>query len=172
MLEMRISCKFLPETFDQLERFIAPINYSPMNNNPNAIEVKNKRYKIIQEAKRQWLNVTLHAYEIKIQEYEQQFQDELVQLESYLSNNKNNGVYDSTLFSNIKEYITCYTDKLQQSIHQKMSSFRVVLLQHRHRSLKTKKYIGVSPEPYLDCVSNPFNTLQWNQLSLGKVFLL
>ncbi|CAF1491817.1 unnamed protein product [Rotaria sp. Silwood1] len=27
--------------------------------------------------------------------------------------------------------------------------------------------IGVSPEPYIDLIVNPFNTLQWNQLSPG-----
>ncbi|CAF2121989.1 unnamed protein product [Rotaria magnacalcarata] len=56
MLETRIHCKFLLQNFDQLEDFISSIDYLPLNNNQKAIEMKNKRYKIIQEAKRQWLN--------------------------------------------------------------------------------------------------------------------
>jgi hypothetical protein len=31
--------------------------------------------------------------------------------------------------------------------------------------------IGVCPEPYLDLISNPFNTLEWHYLSLGQIFL-
>jgi hypothetical protein len=50
------------------------------------------------------------------------------------------------------------------------SSFRRVLLQNRQRSASTKNTIGVSPEPYLDLISNPFDRRQWNQLSLGNTF--
>ena len=35
-----------------------------------------------------------------------------------------------------------------------------------------KNMIGVSPEPYLDHISNPFNKRQWNYLSLGKTNFL
>ncbi|CAF4683044.1 unnamed protein product, partial [Rotaria magnacalcarata] len=52
MLEIRIHCKFLPQNFDHLEDFISRTDYSPLNNNQKAIEIKNKHYKIIQEAKR------------------------------------------------------------------------------------------------------------------------
>ena len=31
MLEMRVLYKFLPKNFDQLEEFIAPMIYSPLN---------------------------------------------------------------------------------------------------------------------------------------------
>ncbi|CAF1421818.1 unnamed protein product, partial [Rotaria magnacalcarata] len=69
MLEMRVLCKFLPKNFDQLEKFIAPMIYSPLNNDQKTIEVRNKRYKTIQEAKRICLNVFLNSYEIQLQEY-------------------------------------------------------------------------------------------------------
>ncbi|CAF2139725.1 unnamed protein product [Rotaria magnacalcarata] len=144
MLRMRILDKFLPEHFDDLEHFIAPNIYSPVISNTIAIQFKNKRYKIIQEAKRSWLNIILHAYEIKIQEYDRQYQYELIQLKSQLLNSMTlNG----------------------ESI---VSSYRKILLQNRQRSLSsTKSIIGVCPEPYLDLMSNPFNTNEWNHLSLG-----
>ncbi|CAF3653103.1 unnamed protein product, partial [Rotaria socialis] len=66
MLEIRIHCKFLPPNFDHLENFISSIDYLPLNNNTKIIEIKNKRFKIIQETKRQWLNYFLSIYEIKI----------------------------------------------------------------------------------------------------------
>ncbi|CAF2158127.1 unnamed protein product [Rotaria magnacalcarata] len=89
MLEMRVLCKFLPKNFDQLERFITTMIYSPLNNDQKMIEVRNKRYKTIQEAKRIWLNVFLNAYEVQLQEYDQQYENEFLQLQSHLLNNTN-----------------------------------------------------------------------------------
>ncbi|CAF5196910.1 unnamed protein product, partial [Rotaria magnacalcarata] len=149
MLEIRIHCKFLPPNFDHLENFISSIDYLPLNNNTKIIEIKNKRYKMIQETKRQWLNYFLNIYEIKIQEYEQQYQNEFIQLESLLSNNN-----DKTMLNNIKEYINNRINRLKKDIYDKMASFRRIILQNRQRSSSTKNVIGVSPEPYLDLISN------------------
>ncbi len=52
----------------------------------------------------------------------------------------------------------------------KISSSQGILLQNCQRSSSAKNMIDVSPEPYLDLIDNPFNTLEWNQLSLGKIF--
>ncbi|CAF5175679.1 unnamed protein product, partial [Rotaria magnacalcarata] len=52
-----------------------------------------------------------------------------------------------------------------------MASFRRIILQNRQRSSSTKNVIGVSPEPYLDLISNPFNKRQWNYLSLGPSYI-
>ncbi|CAM4833933.1 unnamed protein product [Rotaria magnacalcarata] len=71
-------CKFLPKNFDQLEEFIAPMIYSPLNNDEKIIEVRNKRYKTIQEAKRIWLNLFLNSYEVQLQEYDQQYENEFL----------------------------------------------------------------------------------------------
>ncbi|CAF5171411.1 unnamed protein product, partial [Rotaria magnacalcarata] len=166
MLEIRIYCKFLPLNFDQLENFISPTNYLPLNNNQKAIEMKNKHYKIIQEAKRQWLNYFLNIYEIKIQEYEQQYQNEFIKLRSLFSNNN-----DITMLNNIKEHINNRINRLKKDIYDKMASFRKIILQNRQRSSSTKNVIGVSPEPYLDLISNPFNKRQWNYLSFGPSYI-
>jgi hypothetical protein len=87
MLQVRILCKFLPQNFDHLENFLSPLTYLPLNNNQKCIAIKNKRYKIIQEGKRVWLNYFLNTYEIKIYEYEQQYQCEYIKLETQLLNN-------------------------------------------------------------------------------------
>ncbi|CAF2143501.1 unnamed protein product [Rotaria magnacalcarata] len=166
MLEIRIHCKFLPPNFDHLENFISSIDYLPLNNNTKIIEIKNKRYKMIQETKRQWLNYFLNIHEIKIQEYEQQYQNEFIQLESLLSNNN-----DKTMLNNIKEYINNRIQRLKRDIFDKMAPFRRIILQNRQRSSSTKNVIGVSPEPYLDLISNPFNKRQWNYLSLGPSYI-
>ncbi|CAF5027400.1 unnamed protein product, partial [Rotaria socialis] len=124
---------------------------------------------IIQETKRQWLNYFLNIYEIKIQEYEEQYQNEFIKLESLFSDN-NNITNDTTTLNNIKEYINNRIIKFKKNIHDEMASFRKIILQNRQRSSSTKKIIvGVSPEPYLDLISNPFDKRQWNYLSLGKI---
>ena len=76
-----------------------------------------------------------------------------------------------SIFNKIKEYIIYRTNRLKQDISTKVSSSRGILLQNRRRSSLAKNAIGVSPESYLDLIDNPFNKLQWNQLTLGTVFL-
>ncbi|CAF3621044.1 unnamed protein product [Rotaria socialis] len=164
--ETRIYCKFLPQNFDHLENFISPIDYLPLNNDTKIIEIKNKRHKIIQEAKRQWLNYSLNIYEIKIQEYEQQYQNAFIKLRSLFSDNN-----ATTMLNNIKEYINNRINRLKKDIYDKMASFRRMILQNRQRSSSTKNVIGVSSEPYLDLISNPFNKRQWNYLSFGPSYI-
>jgi hypothetical protein len=55
---------------------------------------------------------------------------------------------------------------LSKQAFQKMSP----VLKNRAISINTN-IIGVSPEPYLDLISNPFNALEWHHLSLGKILL-
>ena len=156
-----------------MEKFIAPITYVPLNNDRKTIEVKNKRYKIIQEGKRIWLNFTFHAYEIRIKEYEMLYQINLTKLETKLLNNTTTTTTITTngfsLFDHIKEYLNYRTNKLIKDIYIEMSSYRRIILRNHQRSSSTKMTIGVSPEPYLDLISNPFNARQWNSLSLGKI---
>jgi hypothetical protein len=162
-----------------LETFIAPITYVPLNNDRKAIEMKNKRYKVIQEAKRIWLNFTLHVYEIRIKGYETQYQMDLTKLETKLLNNTTTTTNTTTtittngfsLFDHIKEHLNYRTNNLIKDIYIKMSSYRRIILQNHQRSSTTKMTIGVSPEPYIDLMINPFNACAWNHLSLGNVFL-
>ncbi|CAF4170344.1 unnamed protein product, partial [Rotaria magnacalcarata] len=123
-----------------------PITYSPLNNNQKAVQVKNKRYKIIQEAKRSWLNIFFNACEIKIQAYDSQYQNTFLQLESQsiVTNNFN----DSSISNQIKEYLIYRTNKLKQDIYKKVAKSRAIVLQIRQHSSSSRKQkiIGVSPE--------------------------
>ncbi|CAF3813930.1 unnamed protein product [Rotaria sordida] len=170
MLQMRILFKFLPQNFDHLEKFIGSIHYLSLDNTQNGIEIKNKRYKLIQEAKRTWLNTFFNVYEYKLQKCEQQYQNEMKQLETQLSDINITKDGESVL-NKIKEYISTRTNRIKQEIDDQMSSARGLLLQKRHQSSSAKHMIGVSPEPYLDLIENPFNRLQWNQLSLGPSYI-
>jgi len=167
MLEIRILNNFLPQNFDQLETVLRCINYSPLNNDQKSIQIKNKRYKIIQETKRTWLNIFLNIYEHQLQKYEHLYEYEFKQLETQLSNSIT--IDGISLLNKMKEYIAYRTKRLKQDITEKISSSRGIQLQNRQRSKTTQNMIGVSPEPYLDLLNNPFNTLQWNQLILGMM---
>jgi hypothetical protein len=74
MLEQRIICKFLPSNLNDLETFIEPIHFTPLNNNPLSIRLNNKRHEMMQETKRLCLNVSIDTYETKIKEYHEQYQ--------------------------------------------------------------------------------------------------
>ncbi|CAF4038986.1 unnamed protein product [Adineta steineri] len=166
MLEVRILCQFLPENFNLLQNFISPFDSVSLNNEQKSIQLKNERIKIIKEAKRKWLHLYLWAHETKLQEYDLQYQEVLKQLETILSNNNINtdGV---NLFNNINQYMSYRTNRMKQDITNKIPSFRGKLLRNRQRSSLTKNMISVSPEPYLDLVSNPFTPPEWHHLMLG-----
>ncbi|CAF1330250.1 unnamed protein product, partial [Rotaria sordida] len=55
-LVARVSIDFLPRSFDELERLVSFDDYFPLIKDNIAVEFKQNSYKIIQEAKRIWLN--------------------------------------------------------------------------------------------------------------------
>ncbi|CAF1465655.1 unnamed protein product [Rotaria sordida] len=169
ILYMRVLYNFLSPKFDELEQFIAPDIYSPIIQNRIAIQVNNNRMKIIKESKRVWLNIALYAYEVKIQEYDHQYQCKWSELKSLLLNDK---TIDGDLILNpLNEYMTSQTTKLKSDIQDNVASYRHILLQNRQRSVSSKNTIRISPEPYLDLLENPFNEREWNHLCLGPSFI-
>ncbi|CAF4358858.1 unnamed protein product, partial [Rotaria magnacalcarata] len=139
------------DDISEKQRLTTVSTTSPMNNQENEyinrlITIREKQAEIwkeqliiIQEAKYQWLNYFLNIYEVKIQEYEQQYQNEFIQLESLFSNNN-----DKTMLNNIKEHINNRINRLKKDIYDKMASFRKIILQNRQRSSSTKNVIGPS----------------------------
>lgn len=161
-LEMQVSCKFLPIEFYQLQQFLAPFSYVPMQKGATETEFKNRHYKSIQERKRVWLDIALHIHEIRLQAYERQFQDHYQRLDVSFS-----AAHASTM-NKLDEYVMIQTRRWKQEVYDRMFTFRILLLQNRQRSSIGKMTIGVSPEPYLDLDCNPFDKHEWTQLSLGN----
>ncbi|CAF4299908.1 unnamed protein product, partial [Rotaria sordida] len=123
----------------------------------------------IKEAKRIWLNIALRAYEITIQEYDHQYRSICFELKSRLLNDTT--VNGGVIFNHFNEYMTSQKTKLKNDIRNNVASYRYMLLQNRQRSVSSKNTIRVSPEPYLDLLTNPFNENEWNHLSLGPSFI-
>ena len=175
ILKTRILCKFLPTDLDNLEHFIAPHPpdiYSPMISDSKAIQFNHQRSHIIKEAKRNWLNICLNVYEFKMQEFEEQYQSEFKQFKTQLLNGTTNDDDGAVVCNHLKEYLTYETTKLKKDILRQVSLFHTKLRQQYRHSSQTKHTIGVSSEPYLDLISNPFTKTEWNYLSLGKNIFL
>jgi hypothetical protein len=166
-LETRVVCKFLPPHFDQLQRFIVPLSYVPLNDQAKVLQLKQKHDKIIQEAKRSWLALLFAAYETRLQHHDDHYQHVFTQLDSLLLTGTDEA--DGRTRSNqVQQYMTHHTDQLLKAVRQRNMSFRMKVL-HRHQySSVGKRMIGVSPEPFLDLACNPFTANEWNYLSLGK----
>ena len=170
MFETRIHCQFLPKQFDNLEHYLTSNIHLTMVDSPDMIQFKNQRHKIIQEAKRQWLNISLTAYENKIREYQETYQSQLIQLKAQLFDNTiTNG---SSMYNDIKDYLNYQKQKLRNIIYKELFAYRQKLFRDRQRTSTIQNSIGVSPEPYLDLISNPFNFREWKHLSLGKLVFL
>lgn len=117
--------------------------------------------------KRQWLNVSLSLYEMQLQVYDQQCREILIELKSSLITRAN--LQDESLFNQTIEYLTNRTKQLKQKSISRIPALRGKLLRNRQRSSASQNtMIGVSPEPYLDLITNPFDTREWHYLSLGK----
>lgn len=153
LLELRVSCQFLPIEYDQLEEILQFNIYSSLPSDKSHqlkyIQLQNQHFKTIQEAKRQWLNLSMSIYEIKLQTYEQQFQEKLNQ------------------FNQLTEYMTIRTKELKQKIIDQIPIYQGKFIRNRQLATKTRTTVGISPEPYLDLISNPFNKREWHFLSLG-----
>ncbi|CAF5047656.1 unnamed protein product, partial [Rotaria socialis] len=81
MLEQRILRQFLPLNFDQFENITAPDFYSPPIYDRTLVDMQNKRRTILKQGKRTLLNIFYAAYEYKVDEQEEQYQQSLNQFE-------------------------------------------------------------------------------------------
>ena len=170
MFETRIHCQFLPKQFDDLEHYLTSNIHLTMTDSPDMIEFTNQRYKIVQEAKRQWLNITLNVYENQIREYQETYQSQLMQLKAQLLNSTIRN--SSSAYNDIQDYLNYQREKLRNNVYKELFAYRKKLLRDGQRSSTVQHSIGVSPEPYLDLISNPFNLREWKHLSLGKLIVL
>jgi len=169
MFEQRILSKFLPENFDQLQNFITSNFYSPIVNDDSVVKYQLKHIKFLQESKRIWLDIYLRAYILKIRQYDQQYQYELVQLKQRF----NNSTETPSRFQSIETCMTQRRNRLKQEIYLQMKYFHVKLTRRRQYSSKTKQMIGVSPEVILDVHHryHDLNAVEREYLSRSKNYI-
>lgn len=169
-LEQRILCNVLPANFNSLDRLIPCHIYRQLFHDIAAIEHNNQSTRIIQQLKRAWLNTYYKAYEILLQQYEEQYIEHLHKLQLQFQGKYNtNRVY---ALNSIKTYLKERKDRLVQQIHANMPDYRRKLLSDRRHSSKRKKTIPVSPNPVFYLLNNPFNSCERDYLARGKLFFV
>lgn len=167
-LELRVSLQYLPDDFDQLEAFVAPDFYRPLLKNSIAVEFKQKRCKIIQDVKRQWLVSKFdhyhQQYEQADKDYRKILQKLVIDSSTSLFTTGNQNAYQSFM-----AYIKHHTERLQQEFAQeKLPSYRKMLQRlYRRRSQEQKKLVDVSPLVMTDLLRHPFTLKEMAFLSRG-----
>ena len=168
MLKERVFHQFLPLNFDQMEQYITTDDfYRPCISDQTLAEMKTKRRKILQQGKRATLQVYMYAYQFKINDSQQRYQQALNELELTFTYSKLtiNGL---TLFQALQAYMIHRTDRLKQEIHEKLSHYRQIIARHRQRSSMAKKTVGVSPQVTVDVLHHTLNADELDFLSRGK----
>ncbi|CAF3032008.1 unnamed protein product [Rotaria sp. Silwood2] len=133
--------------------------------------VKQQQYKIIQEAKRTWLNINVDAHEKKYQEYEHQYQQDLKQFEFISSTHIDTN--DTTLFNCFLLYIGHRIHRLKQEIYyEKLPVYRRKFVRLRRRLKPTKKnLVTIAPIIILDLIRHPFTVAELAYLSRGPTYI-
>jgi hypothetical protein len=81
-LEQHILCRFLPKPYSQIDYDMAPANLTTVAiTGSTLVELTNNTKKMAQLEKRRVLQNELKRYETSIQDYEDQYQQGLIELE-------------------------------------------------------------------------------------------
>jgi len=122
MFEQRILSHKLPKSFD----YIKAENIDQQSTNA--------RDKIIQDLKRQILNVKLQQYDMKIQEYEHMYEQELATFELEHSTTKSSSLNDQIErhipMNLLQIYLNQQATRFMRQIRYKESCFYTKLLSH------------------------------------------
>ena len=104
-LEVRILCRILPKSIDELD-LCMPSNLPNRNDDDNLYEMVKKHQRIVRDYKRQILAKRLEEYESTIEQNEFIYQKELLNFESSLGNEENNQINEH-LMNCLYNYLHC-----------------------------------------------------------------
>ena len=165
MFEVRILCKRLPKSINDLDKIISfddsSVTSMSMKNQQNKKdhrqqEINKKHQKNIRDYKRQTLAKTFEEYETIIEENEYLYQEELLKFE-YESSTHTNQM--NNLMTCMNNYLNHRTNKIIREIRYKEAIFRVKLNHPRHRTKSSStinKNINVYPEAIDETFENLF----------------
>ena len=109
----------------------------------------------------------MYAYRFKINDYQQQYEQLLDQIELNFASNTMI-INEQSLFNAIKLYMIHRTNRIKQEIYHKIIDFRQILTRRRQRSSTAKKTVGVSPEVIINVLHHTLKHEELDHLSLGK----
>ncbi|CAM4814943.1 unnamed protein product [Rotaria magnacalcarata] len=136
------------------------------------VDVRIQRRNIIKRGKRSLLNLYYVAYEYKMNDCEQQYQQLFNEFEiGFTAGTVTSEIDGLSFIDAIKAYIIHYTKRILYDIYQKIKHFREILNQRYQRSSSAKKMVGASPEVTIELLSNPFKPEELEYLSLGESYI-
>jgi hypothetical protein len=172
-LEVRILCRILPKSMNELDQLIPPdrptlsrSNPPPLENNESLYEVIKKHQKWIRNHKRQMLANNLEDYESAIEQNEFLYQEALFNLESEVSD----GTIDQSdnLMSCLYNYLNCRTTTKMREIRFNETICRQKLLHPCHRQssvTKNDNTISIYPEAIIEIFEKVFTKDELDLLS-------
>ena len=176
-LEVRILCRILLKSMNELDQLIpsdrpawSRSNPPPNDNNVSLYEIIKKHQKWIRSRKRQMLANNLEDYESAIDKSEFVYQEALLNLESEVSD----GTIDQgdTFMSCLYNYLNCRTTSKMREIRFNETIFRQKLLHPCHRRssvVKNNNSISIYPEAIIEIFEKVFTKDELDLLSsLGK----
>ena len=176
-LEVRILCRILPKSMNELDQLIpsdrpafSRSNPPSVENNESLYEIIKKHQKWIRNHKRQVLAQNLEDFESAIEQSEFLYQEAVFNLESEVSD----GTIDQgdILMSCLYNYLNCRTMTKMREIRFNETLFRRKLLHpcHRRSSVtKNNNLISIYPEAIIEIVEKVFTKDELDLLSsLGK----
>ena len=173
-LEVRILCRILPKSVNQLDQFMPSNHLSTSNGNPvhnSLYETIKKHQKSIRNYKRQMLAKNLEDYESAIEQNEILYQQELFNLEYELAKEDNEQT-NHHLINCLYNYLNCQTTNKIRQIRYNETIFRYKLLHPRHRRSSltdNNNTISIYPEAIIEIFEQVFTKKELDLLSsLGK----
>ncbi|CAF1427583.1 unnamed protein product [Rotaria sordida] len=161
--------KQLTHNFDPLDHLIQSRLYKPVIHDITSIEFKNQSDRTIQQVKRTWLNIYSKTYEMKIQEYEEQYIEHLHMFQLRFQSKDN--VDKIFRLNSIKTYLNSRKQRMIKEIYINMSDYRKKLISYRKRLSKAKNTKDVSPKPIFYLLYNPFNDQERDHFCKGPNYI-
>jgi len=157
IFEQQILCHQLPNSIHRIK----------IPNSDKAFH-ENASDKSIQDFKRRILNIELEKYELSIQQYEYEFEQEFTAFQSETS--KTNSLCQMSQWNMFMHIIQTYlyhnTNILICQVRYKESCLHMKLLRNsRQQRLSTQKNIDVYPQIIVDIPKVSLNSMQLNYLS-------
>ena len=165
-LEQHVLCQFLPKKYNQIDYHTATVNLSTARvTGATSVSLTNDAKKMAKKEIRTMLQDEIKRYETRIQEYENQCQQGLRELEQYYLHQTRNGI---PLIDIIRNYFNCRQEKTVQNFINTLTAYRMKLLRRRRRYMAKRQRITPSPEILIDAPGVSFKSDQITYLSRGK----
>lgn len=167
-LEMRISMDFLPKHVDQCEHMIDFHHTVAIVKDSNSLAWENKRYNIIQEAKRKWLQLFIKHHDIKYKELEREYKEALEKFQ--IEATQQGSINGKNLFDCFLIYIQHLVTRSKEEIsYEEIPYYRKKLLRLLRRLKQERKHlVGISPTVIVDIIQKIFTTRELKILSRGN----